>query len=258
MPSPSLMLTRAGKFLTDNSPALLTGVGVAGVVTTVVLTAKASFRAAQILRDVETKKIEETGELLEPKEMLELTWKIYIPPATAAVMTIVAIIFASRIGARRAAAMTAAYALSEKLFEEYRDKIVEKIGEKKEEAARDELAQERVTANPPNDDVVSMVTGISVLCMDAYTGRYFINDMETIRAAVNEINHRILNGDMYVSLSEFYELVGLDATSMSGDVGWNVDKLLDVKFSSTLTPKNHPCLVMDFHTMPVRYYEHFR
>jgi hypothetical protein len=251
------VLRRGSSFITDNSPALLTGIGVAGVVTTVFLTAKASFRAAQILRDVETKKIEETGELLEPKEMLELTWKVYIPPATAAVMTVAAIIFASRIGARRAAAMTAAYALSEKLFDEYRDKIVEKMGEKKEEAARDELAQERVTANPPNDDIVSMVTGISVLCMDAYTGRYFISDMETIKAAVNEINYRILNGEMYISLTEFYESIGLDATSMSGDVGWNVDKLLDVKFSSTLTPKNHPCLVMDFRTMPVRYYEHF-
>lgn len=254
MQSPSLMLTRAGKFLTDNSPALLTGVGVAGVVTTVVLTAKASFRAAQILREAETKRIEETGELLEPREMVELAWKLYIPPATAAVLTIAAIVFASRIGTRRAAAMTAAYALSEKLFDEYREKIVEKLGDRKEEEARAEIAQERVNANPPPDTLIA--TGASVLCMDAYTGRYFISDMETIRAAINDVNHRILGGDLCVSLTDFYEEIGLERTSMSDDVGWNIDKLLDVHFSSAIVNKK-PCLVMDFRTMPIRYFEHF-
>lgn len=240
---------RGSKLVTDNSPAILAGVAVTGVVTTAVLTAKATYKAVILLE------LEEADKDLETKEKIELTWQLYIPAMSAALTTIAAIIFATKIGTRRAAAMTAAYVLSEKTFEEYRDKIVEKMGDRKEQQARDEIAQERVTTNPPPDTL--MPQGNSVLCMDGFTGRYFISDMETIKAAENKVNHRILRGEMYISLTEFYEEIGLERTSMTDDVGWNVEKLLELTFSSTLTPRGHPCLVVDFHVMPVRHFQHF-
>jgi hypothetical protein len=240
------MVLRAGKLVTDNSPAILAGV--AGTVTTAILSAKATYEALQLL--------DREDQDLETKEKIEKTWQLYIPAAAAALTTIAAIIFATKIGTRRAAAMAAAYAISEKGFEEYRDKILEKMGDKKEEIARAEMAQERVTANPPPGDLLPY--GRSVLCMDAFTGRYFLSDMETIKAAENKINHRILvGGELSMSLSEFYEEIGLERTSMSDDVGWNVNKLLELKFSSTITPIGHPCLVMDFHAMPIRFFEHY-
>lgn len=256
------MVRHIPKIITDNSPAILTGVGVGGMVTTTILAVKATFKAArmihfeedQLRRDSEQHGIFDEPQLDE-KQRFELVWKLYIPAASAGILTVATIIFATRIGARRTAAMTAAYALSEKAFEQYRDKIVEKLGERKEEQARDEIAQERVTANPPPDSLAPSTS--SVLCMDAYTGRYFLSDMETIKAAENKVNHRILRGDMYVSLTEFYEEVGLERTSMTDDVGWNIDKLLELKFTSTITPRGIPCLVLEFHTMPIRHYEHF-
>jgi hypothetical protein len=253
---------RTSKIVTDNSPAILTALGVLGTITTAYLTGKATFQAAEMIfleQDQLRRKAEEHGIYDEPqipaKERVEMVWRLYIPAAATGLVTLAAIICANRIGTRRAAAMAAAYAISERAFEDYKDKVVEKIGATKEQTIRDEIAQERVTANPPPEALVAY--GASVLCKDEFTGRYFISDMETIKHAENEVNRRILGGDMYVSLTDFYEEIGLERTSMSDDVGWNIDKLLNISFTTALTPFGKPCLVMDFHTMPVRHFTHF-
>ena len=69
------------KLLTDNSPVLLTSVGVAGTIATAVLTGKASFEAAKIIDEVENNPLTTTDYALETKEKVELVWKLYIPPA---------------------------------------------------------------------------------------------------------------------------------------------------------------------------------
>ena len=149
--------------------------------------------------------------------------------------------------------MAAAYAIAERGFEEYREKIVEKLGERKEQAARDEIAQARVTKSPPPDDMVLLEDGLSVLCCDLFTGRYFLSDMETLRRAMNTINYQV-NNDYYASLTDFYDQIGLPKTTMSDDFGWNADKLLELDFSTAMTPSGKPCLTFDFRVMPIRGY----
>lgn len=243
---------RMGKFASDNSPAILTGLGVVGALTTAYLTGKASFKAAQLIREEE-----KGGTAGDPrqrfKERFNLTWKLYIPAASSAVTTVAFIIVANRIGSRRATALAAAYAISERAYDEYREKIVEKLGERKELAARDEIAQDRVMRNPPPEDMVLLEDGLSVLCCDLFSGRYLMSDMETIRRAENDVNFQV-NNDYYASLSDFYDAIGLPHTSMSDDFGWNSDKLLDLEFSTTLTPSGKPCLTFDFKVMPIRGY----
>lgn len=239
---------RAGKLIADNSPVLLTAVGVTGVITTAYLTGKATFKAAEILGENES-----YSEPLTPKEKVSLTWKCYIPAMGTMAATIFVVIAANRVGSRRAAALAAAYSLSEKAFEEYRSKAVDRLGGKKEQELRDELAQDRVNRSPKESREVVMVGPGSVLCYDEFTGRYFLSDMETIRKAVNDVNEQVIN-DSYASLSEFYHKIGLTQTSFSEDVGWNLDKLLEVKYTSVLTDTGKPCLAIDFTVAPVRHY----
>jgi hypothetical protein len=236
---------RAAKLAADNSPAILTALSVTGAVTTAYLTGKASFRAAQILA--------EESPHLATKEKIDLTWRLYIPAVGTGLMTVGCIVAANRIGTRRAAAVAAAYTLSEKAFTEYREKIVEKLGDKKEQAFRDELAQDRVNRTPSATQQIVMVEGNSVLCFDAYTGRYFLSDMETLKKAQNDVNYKVLN-EYYASLSDFYDKVGLPSTSMSDEVGWNSDRLLEVNFSTTLSDMSKPCIVLDFAVAPIRDY----
>jgi hypothetical protein len=238
------ILKRAGKFTTDHSPAILTAIAVTGTLTTAVLVGKASIKAADILRD--------ESQALEPKDKVALVWKFYVPAAGVACATIACIILSNRIGTRRAAGLAAVYAISEKAFDEYKSKVVERLGEKEEQSIRDEIAQDRVTRTSNLSEMVVIGSG-SVLCYDAFTGRYFLNDMESIRKAQNDLNGKVLN-DYYASLTDFYNLIGLPPTSYSDEVGWNSDSQLELQFSTTLSEDGRPCLSVDFKVTPIREY----
>jgi hypothetical protein len=238
--------------VTNNSPVILTAIGVTGVVTTAILTGKATIKAVYLLEEEAMHR----EQPISDKETFELVWKLYIPAAGTGLLTIVAIIFADRIGSRRAAAVAAAYTITEKAFAEYRGKIVEKLGNTKEQSFRDEIAQDRVDRNPPDSAQVIIAGGGSVLCFDSYTGRYFLSDLETIKQAQNTINYRILH-DSYASLSDFYERVGLPSTAISDNVGWNSDKQVELNFSATITESGKPCIVIDFHVMPIHNFDRF-
>jgi len=242
---------RLAKLTADNSPAIFTALGVAGALTTAYLTGKASFKAAKIISDEEFSVSRGVSFRLGTRDKVEKVWKLYIPPAGSAVVTIACIILANRIGSRRAAALAAAYAISERGFAEYKQKVVEKLGAPKEQKVRDEIAQERVNKNPFND--LFVIGEGQALCYDSYTGRYFLCDMESIRRAENDINYEI-NSNYYASLTDFYNKIGLPRTSMSDNVGWNADKLLEVEYSAVLSETGKPCIAIDFRVEPVRGY----
>lgn len=249
-----LMASRVAKFASDNSPAILTAVGVVGTLTTAYLTGKAAFKAAQILDDRETEIIRDDDKPLSSQEKVYLTWKLFVPPAVAAGMTIACIIGANRIDARRASALVAAYAISERAIDDYKQKVVEKFGKGKEQSVRDEVAQDYVTKNPPKPEMMAwQENGKTQLCCDLFTGRYFFGDVETIRRSENDINYQILKSD-YASLSDFYHRVGLDSTSMSDDFGWNTEHPLEIRISSALTPLGNSCVTFEFTVIPIRGY----
>jgi hypothetical protein len=229
----------------DNSPLILTAIGVAGTITTAVLSAKAGAHAKQNLS--------EKSPWLTPREKVELNWKFFIPPVLTGAGTIACIICANRIGTRRAAAMAAAFAVSQETFTEYKSKVIEKIGENKERAVRDEIAQEQVRKRPASE--LSLVEGATdVLCYEQFTGRYFASSMETLKSAQNSVNHLILSGDNSASLSDFYDRVGLNHTQLSDEVGWNLDNMLELTFSTTMDELDRPVLTFDYKVVPVRNY----
>lgn len=248
---------QAEKFTADHSPQILTGIAVAGTLTTAVLTGKAAYKAFAILNEPE---VDPSGynagfvkRVLEPKEKVLLTWKLFIPPAAVGVLTVASVITANQIGTRRAAAMAAAYTLSEKAFHEYKDKVVEKLGANKEQSVRDDIAQDRVRNNPVTERAIYATRGGSDLCFEPYSGRYFSSSMEALKKAQNDLNYQVIN-NYYASLSDFYDLLGLDRTKISDDLGWNCDRLLELSFSTVLSDDDRPCLVIDYHTAAIKDY----
>jgi len=195
------------------------------------------------------------GSILEvtQTQKVNLTWKLYVPTVGTGVLTVACIIGANRIGTRRAAAMAAAYSLSEKAFVEYRDKVIEKIGETKEQKVHDAIAQDRVDANPVSSREVIITGGGDVLCHDSITGRYFESNVETLRKAQNDINYKILASN-YATLHEFYSLIGLPSTLYSSEVGWNNDNMLELEFTTVLSEEGKPCLSVNYKTYPIRGY----
>lgn len=243
--TPAKILQKLGKFINRNSPSILTAIGVTGTLTTAYLTGKASFKAAQILADEQRET--ESEEELPLKEKVELVWKLYIPAAATGTVTVASIIFANQIGTRRAAAVAAAYSLTEKAFAEYKDKVAEKLGPTKTQKLKDEIAQDQVNRNPVVSREVIVAKGGDVLCYDSYTGRYFQSDMETLRKAENEINFQIIH-DQYASLSDFYDKIGLPRTHVSDSIGWSADRMLELEFSTVLSEDNRPCISIRYDT----------
>lgn len=249
----SRVAKQAEKFATDNSPAILTGVGVVGTLTVAYLSGKASFKAAHILTEEKQRRIMMNEPDMTRPDILKVTWKLYIPAAGTTALTIAAVVCSNQIGTRRTAAMAAAYTISDKAFQEYKEKIVEKIGENKERAARDELAQDRVNGKPLSNQVIIMGNG-EVMCFDQPTGRYFRSNMENLRRIVNDLNQQIVQFG-YGTLSDFYVMLGLTTTPYSEEVGWSTDDLCDLKFTATLSDDSQPCIAIDYQVKPIREYK---
>lgn len=231
----------------ENKSVLLTAVGVAGVISSNILSFRAGYKASELIDEEAQTVMAEHPDLDEVdfhwKEELRLVWQELIPPIGVGGFTIAAIIAANRIDAQKAAGLAAAYSLSEKAFTEYREKVVEKIGENKERAVRDDIAQDKVSRDPVKEVII---TGNGdVLFKDGLSGRYFESSIEKVRRAENEINFEIVH-HMYDSLSHFYELIGLPPTAYSDTVGWNIDQRLEVQYSTTISSDDRPCMVIDF------------
>jgi hypothetical protein len=238
-----MILRAAEKFVIDNSPGILTGLGVAGAVTTAVLTGKAAWNSAIIVdREV-------ASDYPTAKDKIALVWKEFIPPAAVGLVTVAAIIGANHVGTRRTAAITAAFKLSEQLNDDYKKKVLETLGIQKEEKLRSDLAAQKMAENPPPQGMI-LVTGSNVLFLDELTGRYFENTMEKVERAVNEINHQV-NNYHHASLSDFYYKIGLHPTVFSDDMGWNSDELLDVVYSPTMY-EGRPAIMIGYNNQPIK------
>lgn len=236
------------RVISRNSPTILTSLAVAGLVTTTVMAVRATPKALQILKMEQDYRADE---LLTKFDIVKLTWPYYAPSAVMGLVTIACIISANSINLRRNAALASVYSLAEASLKEYRSKVIETIGEKKERKIKDEIAKDKITKNPPKENEIILTGKGETLCYESLSGRYFKSDIEKIRKAENEINKEILNNN-FISLNEVYDSLGLANTKMGDEVGWCVDDhgLVSFSFSSHLTEDGIPCLVVDYDIGP--------
>lgn len=241
--NPKALIKAAEQVIRSNSPAILAGIGVSGVVVTGYLAARAGFKVGYRVNQDDHVGINQTK-----KDVIKEYWRHYVPPVIAGAVSVGCIIGATRIGNRRTAAITAAYSLSEKAFTEYRDKVTEKMGERKEQQVRDEMAQERVVSNAPGREIILMGGG-DVLCYDLQTDRPFLANMETLKKAQNDINFRILS-EGYAYLSDFYAMIKVYLPKESAygyNMGWSKEKgPMELTFSAVLAEETRPCLAFKY------------
>nr|DAI74711.1 MAG TPA: hypothetical protein [Caudoviricetes sp.] len=230
-----------------HSPEILTGIGIAGMITTTVMAVRATPKALIL---IEERKEEIGAEKLEAMDMVKTTWACYIPAAITGTLSVACLIGASSVNARRNAALATAYTLSESALKDYQGKVIEMFGEKKNEAVKDAVAKDKVEKNPVVTREVIITEKGNTLCYDAISGRYFKSDIEKIKKAECELNRQMLD-DMYVSLNDFYYEIGLDSVKLGDELGWNVDNgYIDLSFSSQLASDGTPCLVIDYSVAP--------
>lgn len=246
--------------VSKHSPEILTGLGIAGMITTTVLAVKATPKALELIEDKKEELDLHPTDNLTPVETVKATWKCYIPAAITGVTSMACLIGASSVNAKRNAALMTAYNLSATALTEYKEKVLETVGEKKEQIIRNKVAEERINKEPVNQSAIIVSGNGNTRCFDTITKRRFISDIETIKRVVNELNRRMINGEDYISLNEFYYELGLtDGSSIGDELGWNVTSgLIELDFSAQLDTDGTPCIVIDYSVAPKRGFNSWR
>jgi hypothetical protein len=241
-----------------HSPEILTGLGITGMFTATVMAVRATPKALILIeerkREIRNEALDNgcpnASDKLEPVEVVKTTWKCYIPAAATGLMSVACILGANKINHKRNAALAAAYSISEATLKDYQKKVVETIGEKKEQVIRDEVAGDIIQRDPVQNHEVIITGDGNQLCYDVVSGRYFTSTSEKLKKTENILNLR-LRDEMYISLNEFYYEIGLDYISIGDDIGWNInDGYIDFSFSSKLTTDDRPCLVVNYGVAP--------
>lgn len=249
-------------FASRNSSTILTGIAVSGVVGSVILAAKISPKANDILEnkrksmeDLEKDKDDIAEEdykearrrinICFAKDMAKATW----PLVATMGITITSIIGAHKIDIRKQAALAATLSLTEDRLKKYTEKTKEVLGEKKEQKIKDDICKSKIKETPIKD-ILETGKG-DVLCLDAISGRYFKCNADFIRNRVNVLNQRLLS-EMWIPLNDLYYELNLPGIKIGNDIGWNInhDGLIELDFSSGLTDDDIPVLVLDYMVEP--------
>lgn len=234
-------------YMIKHNPEILTGLGISGMITSTVLAVQATPKALKLIE--EEKKSLKTNELTFV-ETVKIAWKPYLPSALMSVLSITCIIGSTSISLKRNAALAMAYDVSERTLIRYRDKVIETIGEKKERDIRNAVRQDSINNDEPINNAIILTSKGNSLCKDAFSGRYFRSDLDTIRKIINETNRK-MTFENYISLNEFYYSLGLDPIKEGDNLGWNiVDGLIELDISACITKDDEPCIVVDYSISP--------
>lgn len=247
-------LKNAKIFINKHSPEILTGIGIAGMISSTILAVKATPKALDLIA---AKKEELNTMDLSIKDTILCTWKLYLPSAISTLTSVSCLIVACNVNRKRNAALMTAYSLSESAFRTYRDEVIKTIGEKKEKKLRDNINQEMINNKPIEKNQVIITKKGNTLCQDCISGRYFRSDLDTIRKVVNELNRKMMT-ENYISLNEYYDAIGLDHIKDGDNLGWRIETgLIEVSFSACIVEDDEPCIVIDYNIVPENGYNKF-
>ena len=192
------LLSKTGCFIKKNVATILTGIGTAGVVITAVSAIKATPKALYSIEEAEKEK----GDKLSNKEKIITTTHIYLPTIIIGVSTIACILGANILNKKQQASLISAYALLQKSYTEYRDKVDELY--ENSSIVDKEIAKEVYDNTKP-----SVSSDEKCLFYDMFSKRYFESNKVDVIAAEYHFNRNFtLRG--YATLNELYEFLGVD------------------------------------------------
>lgn len=244
-------LSLLGKAIQTNvvkhGPEILTGLAVASMLGAVVCAIEETPKALKL---IEEEKEAQGVEKLTAVDTVKTTWKCYIPTMAMVTLSAACSIGAHKVQARRTAALVTAYTLAETALTEYKDAVIETIGEKKEKDIREKVAEKQVEKADMSQVIV---TGKGeTYCLEPITGRVFKSDMEELRRINNDVNVTLID-DNYISLSNVFNMLGLEPTDISSEMGWSVEWLSNRTMRWDYHPilkDGVPCIAIDYGVLP--------
>ena len=179
MVNPKLLLNGAKVFLSTNSPAILTGLGITGVVATAVSTGKAVWAMRDVEGDISINDIKDR-------------WKTFLVPIALAGGTILCFIGINNKYGRILAAVTSVATLKEQELLDTKNAMGKILKGGDVEKVKQASAKEMLARNPQPDERLIIQSGHgNDLFYDPLSGRYFRSSMEAIKKG-KQIRHFIL------------------------------------------------------------------
>lgn len=238
-------------FLSNNSPLILTCMGIVGTVSTAVMASQATLKAEEILYD-------NGAEDLPWQDKTRLVWKCYVPCGLMGLSTIGCMIGSHICSENQKAALQSAYLLSQTTLQEYQKKVVERIGKNKERQVYEETVQAVADKQSPSllytrgdlpDRVYETGHGNS-LFYDVPGERYFKSDINFVKTQINDMNHDVRT-EMWYDWNEIYYRWGLPGKPMDGtEMIFDVDRPLEVSFTPQLMENGQVRILLDYELFP--------
>lgn len=193
------VFAKVSKFVAANSSAILTGIGVIGVVATTILTYKATESTLDEIVQLRLAKEDEEPEAeeikIEKADIFKACWRHWIPVALTVGITITSIVTANRISAAKLAAMASAYKMSEDARKNYKQAVIEKFGPNKEAdvstnagliAASNALADGSI----PCDAIIATGCGDQPVFV-SFLGCYIRSSVPAIERQLNDLSKEL-------------------------------------------------------------------
>lgn len=232
---------RAGLLLQKQSPHLLFGAGIVGVIGTAVLASRATLKlnekldaAEQEIADVKSDLKHRKGQYQKDltyvytKNTLEIV-KLYAPAVALGAVSIGCLTGSHIQLTKRNTAVTAAYAAVSKAYDNYRDRVRKELGEDKELEVYHAATIEKVMVDGKSQDIVvtdpnkySPYARIFDEGSIQYTKNAELNKL-FVMAQQNYLND-LLHARGHVFLNEAYDALGLERSSAGAVVGWVLDE----------------------------------
>jgi hypothetical protein len=223
------------KLLRGRTPTILTVVAALGVVTTMVLTAKAVPKAEKRKAEAE----EEKGEELTKLETAVAIAPAYIPTVLVGASTIACIFGIGVFSHKSQASLASAYALLDTSYKEYKGKLKELYGEEAHQKILEAIAVEKAehmyltaaTFGTSCDLSLDENTSEPVWFFEENGNCLFQATIEQVIQAEYHFNRNyVLRG--YANLGELYQFLGLPSDELKDTMWWTVcDELYWVDFN---------------------------
>lgn len=251
------------KFADRNTPHILTAASLFGLFETGVQAFKAGPKVKEIvefrsdrMKEIETSDWTDNVKKEERWYCNKTSAKQLVlalsPTFLTGAATSACIIGSDHVSAKRIATVSAAYTIADTALKEYKEKVVEVVGDKKARSIGEQITKDRVNKTQPPEDVSKIPvisSGQTVLCKDVYSGRYFYSTAQKIERAVLKLSSECIT-DMWISLNDLYYELGLEQIPMGNDLGWNADDMvqyqLPISTTAVLTEDKQPCLGVDY------------
>lgn len=241
------------KFAAKHSPEIMTAVGVIFMVGAVIVTGKNTPDAVEAL---ERAKAKSELDKVEPKEIVKIAAKYYLPTVAMTVAGVGLITGASITNYKRNMALANACAFSEQALFNYKTAVAQSVTNAKQEEILAKEAENDISKHPSDEARIINTHHGDTLCHETITGQWFRSSMQYIQKVINETTQR-MQEECCVSYNDFLYALGLDENEAGEALGWSVYKnqgVIKPHFSSILDEQGVPCLVLSFINNPTAQY----